>query len=282
MRYLAIAAMLVVAPGLPRAGELETTHFYGFTLGSDVNAVGEIEGEFEAIGRFAKARGSYAAIEPTIGVKFIPITNFSVEPIIGAARHDISAVPGLDDRHQSAFSTVTVEMRYRIFEREHASIGLTLGFDPHWFGIDDIGGDRVDGYGADFLLIADQELVADRLFGSFNLVGAPDAQRSHVTGVWQHESHLGVSTALAWQVQPAVLLGVETQYMNSYRGLAFDALTGQALFLGPTFYARFSEKVWMSAAWSVQVAGQAKSEAGALDLTHFERQQAVIRFGYNF
>jgi hypothetical protein len=65
--------------------ELETTHFYGFTLGSDVNAVGEIEGEFEAIGRFAKAHGSYAAIDPTIGLKFIPITNFSIEPIIGAA-----------------------------------------------------------------------------------------------------------------------------------------------------------------------------------------------------
>ena len=54
MRYLAIAAVFVVAPGLPRAGELESTYFYGFTLGSDVNAVGEIEGEFEAIGRFAK------------------------------------------------------------------------------------------------------------------------------------------------------------------------------------------------------------------------------------
>ena len=121
---------------------------------------------------------------------------------MGAAHHDISAVPGLDDRHQSAFSTMTVEMRYRIFEREHAPIGLTLGFDPHWFRIDDIGGDRVDGYGVDFLLIADQELVADRIFGSLNLVGAPDAQRSRVTGAWQHESRLGVSAALAWQVRP--------------------------------------------------------------------------------
>ena len=143
-------------------------------------------------------------------------------------------------------------------------------------------GERVNGYGADFLVIADQELIKDRLFGSFNLVGEPDAQRSRITGAWQHQSVLGVSAALAWQVQPVVLLGVEARYMGSYDGLAFDSLTGHALFLGPTFYAKFSEKVWMSAAWSVQVAGHATGQAGTLDLANFERHQAVLRFGYNF
>jgi hypothetical protein len=38
----------------------------------------------------------------------------------------------------------------------------------------------------------------------------------------------------------------------------------------------------MSAAWSVQVAGHAANDTNPLDLTNFERQQAVLRFGYNF
>ena len=61
-----------------------------------------------------------------------------------------------------------------------------------------------------------------------------------------------------------------------------DRLIGNALFVGPTFYAKLSEKVWMSAAWSAQVAGHAHNEIGALDLTNFERHRAVLRFGYNF
>ena len=70
--------------------------------------------------------------------------------------------------------------------------------------------------------------------------------------------------------------------MRSFDGLGLDRLIGNALFVGPTFYAKLSEKVWMSAAWSAQVAGHAHNEIGALDLTNFERHRAVLRFGYNF
>jgi hypothetical protein len=58
MKALQVAIALSIAPGALHADGLETTHFYGFTLGSDVNAVGEIEGEFEIVGRFAKSAGA--------------------------------------------------------------------------------------------------------------------------------------------------------------------------------------------------------------------------------
>jgi len=70
--------------------------------------------------------------------------------------------------------------------------------------------------------------------------------------------------------------------MSSFDGLGLDRFAGNALFAGPTFYARFSEKFWMSAAWSTQVTGRAINEIGALNLTNFERHRAVLRFGYNF
>jgi hypothetical protein len=48
------------------------------------------------------------------------------------------------------------------------------------------------------------------------------------------------------------------------------------------WHAKFSERFWMAAAWSVQVAGRAVNEGAPLDLVNFERHQAKLRFGYNF
>ena len=57
---------------------------------------------------------------------------------------------------------------------------------------------------------------------------------------------------------------------------------GQALYLGPTFYARLSAQWWVSGAWNVQAAGHAANTAGALDLVNFERHQVKFRLGYHF
>ena len=278
---LAILVLLGI-PVVAGAEELETTHLFGFTLGADVNAVGEVEGESESIGRFAKRSGSYQAVSSELGLKFIPFENFSVEPEVSADYHGVSGVPGLDNRQDASFDTLTVEMRYRLLNREHAPFGLTIGADPHWGRVDDISGGPVNSYGADFLVSIDRELIAERLFGAFNAIYQPEASISRLTGAWDHQSNFGVSAALSAQVRPGVMIGAEARYLRSYDGLGLDAFTGQALFFGPTFYMKFNDKVWMSAAWSVQVAGHAASEPGALDLTNFERHQAVLRFGYNF
>jgi hypothetical protein len=45
-----VAVAVVAAAALASAEELETTHLFGFTLGTDVNAVGEKEAELEATG----------------------------------------------------------------------------------------------------------------------------------------------------------------------------------------------------------------------------------------
>src|SRR5690242_21092913 len=106
MRNLAIVATLALLPATCLAEELETTHLFGFTLGSDVNAVGEKEAESESTARMGKRAGAYTALAQEISVKFIPLPNFSVEPGIGAAYHDISGVAGFDDLHETAFDTL--------------------------------------------------------------------------------------------------------------------------------------------------------------------------------
>jgi hypothetical protein len=265
-----------------RAAELETTHLFGFTLGTDVNDVGEKEAELENTGLFAKRNGAYDALSSTLGVKFIPFHNFSIEPGVSFSSYDISGVAGLDDRHQLALQTVSLEMRYRLLEREHAPFGLTFGIDPYWGRVDDVTGAPVNGFGAGFLVAADKELVEKKIFAAANLFYEPDAERLRGSGVWQNQSYFGTSAALTAQVRPGLLIGAETRYLSSYDGLALDSFAGHAFFIGPTFYWKLSELYWMSAAWSVQVAGRASDGIGSLDLTNFEHHQAILRFGYNF
>jgi hypothetical protein len=216
MRIALAAVGFLVMPIAVAAEKLETTHLFGFTLGTDVNNVGEVEGELETMGRFAKRDGAYTALSPTLGIKFIPFQNFSIEPGVGVAHHNISSVPGLDDRKRWAFDSLSLELRYRVLDREYAPFGLTFGFDPHWGQIDDISGASVDRYGSDFLVAVDRELVANRIFAAFNLIYQPEATRLQITGAWQHQSSFGISGALTVQVQPGVLIGAEVRYLRSF------------------------------------------------------------------
>ena len=282
MLSLAICVFFASAVTSAKAAELETTHIFGFTFGSDVNAVGEKEAESEAVGGFGKSAGTYSAISQAVGVKFAPFQNFNIQPTVAVSRFDVSNVPGFDDRRQFAYEAASLELRYRLLNRESAPFGLTVGFDPRWARVDETGGAPVDQYGGAFLLIADKELVDKLIFAAFNFIYEPDLTRSRVTVDWERTSELGVSAAITMQVRPGVLIGAEARYMRSFDGLGLDRFTGNALFVGPTFYARFSEKTWMSAAWSAQIAGHAHNEIGSLDLANFERHRALLRFGYNF
>ncbi len=70
--------------------------------------------------------------------------------------------------------------------------------------------------------------------------------------------------------------------MRDYSGVALNAFSGQALYIGPTFYTRLGSRAFMSAALDVQVWGGAVTAPGPLDLTNFERYQAKVRFGFEF
>src|SRR5882724_8328265 len=89
MLRLALFLLFATATTLAKAAELETTHLFGFTLGSDVNAVGEKEAESETVGRFGQTAGAYGVLSEALGVKFIPFQDFSIEPIVSAARFDV-------------------------------------------------------------------------------------------------------------------------------------------------------------------------------------------------
>jgi hypothetical protein len=84
------------------------------------------------------------------------------------------------------------------------------------------------------------------------------------------------------RVYSDIFVGGEARYLRQYDGIALDAFAGQAYFIGPTVYAKLSERAWMTVAWSAQVAGNAATAAGSLDLVNFERHQVRLLFGISF
>lgn len=96
------------------------------------------------------------------------------------------------------------------------------------------------------------------------------------------DATLGLSASFTNQFRSGLFVGIEARYLRKYDGLGFDPFAGEALLIGPTFYAQLSKSWAVSGGWGIQVAGHAVDVPGALDLKNFERHQAFLRVAYNF
>lgn len=278
-----VSAILMLVPA--HAGDdlaFDTENLFGFLVGTDIGRVGEIELETETAGAFGKRSGSFAVLANAFSVEYTPAQNFRLEFGALVDRHDISGVPDLDDLHRSTFQGLSLEMRYRLLDRQSSGIGLSLRAEPHWLRVDETTGQGVAQYGSGFALLVDKELVADRVVAAFNLLYEPDAVQSRLTGAWSHEAVAGVGSGLMVLLQPGLSVGAEARYLRAYDSLGFSRFAGQALFIGPNVFYRVSDSLRITAAWNVQAAGKAVDDPGALDLTNFSRHQFRIRLGYQF
>jgi hypothetical protein len=273
---------LALVPGAARGQAIETEHLFGFTIGSDVGEVGEKELEGSVTGRFAKRTGTYDAGQGTMSVEFVPMQNLRTEFTAVMNSYDISGMSGFADQHYFAPGGFSADIRYRLLDRGSAPFGFAIGAEPHWSRADDITGEPVNQYGVDFVAAADWEIVHDRIVAAFNLIYQPDTQRSNLTGLWSQESTAGVALGVMAQIRPGIFVGGEARYLRQYDGFGLDMFAGQGFFIGPTIYFKLSEKAWLAAAFSAQVAGQATTVGGSLDLVNFERRQARLLFGVNF
>jgi len=278
-----VSAILMLVPA--HAGDdlaFDTENLFGFLVGTDIGRVGEIELETETAGAFGKRSGSFAVLANAFSIEYTPAQNFRLEFGALVDRHDISGVPDLDDLRRSTFQGLSLEMRYRLLDRQSSGIGLSLRAEPHWLRVDETTGQGVAQYGSGFALLVDKELVADRVVAAFNLLYEPDAVQSRLTGAWSHEAVAGVGSGLMVLLQPGLSVGAEARYLRAYDSLGFSRFAGQALFIGPNVFYRVSDSLRITAAWNVQAAGKAVDDPGALDLTNFSRHQFRIRLGYQF
>jgi hypothetical protein len=257
--------------------EVDSEHIFGLTNGSDLGEKGELELEIEPVAALGKRFGTYFATAQNTLFKYSITDNLRVAPGFLFVTHDIRNVPGFADHRQAEIGGALMEIRYRLLNRETAPFGLTISFDPRWNRIDELTGDRVEQYGNEFAILMDKEIIHDRFYAAFNFTYDLSATRLRETGEWFHHSAVGMDFALSYQFVPGILVGAEARHAQQYEGMGLDRLNGEALYVGPTFFARLGKDASLSGAWDVQVAGKAVGEPGPLDLINFERHRLMLR-----
>jgi hypothetical protein len=262
--------------------EIDTEDMFGFVEGSDIGEAGKQELEADATLRAGKNPGTYSSGAAELEYKYTAFANFRISGLATLAYYDITGVAGLNDQKSAAVQSLSLDARFRLLDRRQSPFGLTLSVGPHWGFADETSGVKLNHIGWEALLLADRELVANRVFGAANLLFNTDRTRLLPNREIEQAPTTGIGAALAMRFFPGIWLGAETRYLRSYEGASLNVLSGQALYVGPTFYTRIGKQGWLSAAFSAQVWGDAVGVPGALDLANFERYQVKLRAGYEF
>lgn len=279
----AILCFSTLVPACVYAEDIDTEHLFGFVIGTDVGSLGEREFQSQTTGRFSRAGGSYRAIDQELELEFVPTNNFRIEVGSSFASYDINGVPGFQDRNQLDWQGASLDLRYKLFDRKVAPVGLTFALETHADRFDDITAAPARKYGTGLTLALDQELIPNRVVAAFNLLYEPEWTHFFGAGLTEQQSTTGVAVAVMAQIRPGFLIGGEARYLRQYDGIGLDDFAGQALLAGPTAYWQLSERSRLTVAWSAQVWGRpAGSSSAALDLVNFERHQARVIFGVNF
>jgi hypothetical protein len=264
-------------------GELETKYIFGnFTIGSSTDKQGDKAFEPETEANFGKRGGHYAVAETELEFEYSPTQFLQIELGPTVSSYDISNVPGLDDRHMTGVNGFEADVRSVILDRGSSPFAVTASFEPEFHSLDETSGASVSNYGLENRLEADAELIKNRLYFGSNLLYEPETTRDSL-GAWDNESTWGISSALAYQIIPRVVVGVDLWYLQHYDGVGFNTFTGDAVYLGPTFYWHIAHHVLMSAAWETQIAGhEVGATPGNLDLTDFSHARARLLFEFEF
>jgi hypothetical protein len=263
--------------------EAESKYMFGFLDGADIGNEGEMAFEYEATGSFQKRGGSYKAIEHEFEFEHVPTQNFAYELSAHVLTHAISGVEDLDDRNSTQFGGASGKLRYLILGRGPGSpIGLTISAEPEWARVDDVDGTATQSYSSEFRLVADTELITNRLYAALNLIYEPEFAKPADSGEWERSSSVGIGLGLTYRFTPTLALGVATEYDRAYDGLALQTFEGHALFVGPTLQLNITRKVLLAAAFMAQVAGHAVDDPRPLDLTNFERYRGNLKLEFEF
>jgi hypothetical protein len=266
----------------PQGQEVDTEHLFGFVEGADIGSRGEREFVLDSTLRAGKSAGSFADIGSQAELKYTAFDNFRIAAAATFAYFDVSNVVGLGDANRGAVQSLSFDARFRVLDRHNAPFGLTLSASPHFGFVDEISGLRADHFGTEALLLADRELLPNRLMAAINLSFANDRARLLASDDIGHESLFGLGSALSFQIFPSLWLGGEARYVRDYTGPVLNTFSGQALYIGPTLSAQFGQSAFATVAWNIQAWGAAVNVPGSLDLTNFERHQVKVRIGFEF
>jgi hypothetical protein len=262
--------------------ELESKYIFGFTEGSDIGFEGERAIVSNSNLFFQRRTGSYNALEQEIEYETNPTPDLQLEPTVHGVYHQVQDVNGFANFTGVNFGGLSTNFRYNAIGRgPGAPIGLTFTVEPEWSRVDD-GGKVFTDFLATSKILADTEIVPDRLYAAFNAIYVPEIFRDFGSPNWMRAATLGATAALVYRIVPKVVLGGELEYYRAHNSLGFDDFAGHALYAGPTLFVQLTNKTVLRAAFSTQVAGHAVGEPFPLDLTNFSRNKAILYLEHEF
>jgi hypothetical protein len=137
---------------------------------------------------------------------------------------------------------------------------------------------------SDNRLCVDAELLPKKLYAALNIMYTPQIFREITESKWIHSAYHGVMGAMTYFVAPKVGVGGGFQLLNRWvqPGTNVTDLQGTAFYLGPQAYVRVTNQLFLTIAWSRQLAGHAVHDPRPLDLANFTRDMARVQFGGEF
>jgi hypothetical protein len=263
--------------------EIESKYIFGFTDGSDIGAEGETALESDTNAAFRRRHGNYTAVEQEVEFEHVPTQFFAYELSLHSLGNSIKNDDEFADRRRIAFSGFSAHLRYLLLGRGPESpVGLTITAEPGWARASGEDGTAETSFSSTFKILADTELIENRLFLAGNLIWQPEFWRAPADVKWLRASGMGATTALAWRISPTVTIGGELEYYRANYSLGFNSYQGNALFLGPTLHVQFTKKIKLAGAFSAQVAGHAVGDPMRLDLSNFSRYRARLLLEVEF
>ncbi len=160
------------APTRQRAGEVDTEHLFGQTVGADTEEPGAFVPHFVLPARLGRRSGSFAVTSPTLELKYGLMENFSGSLSLRGLTANTHNVPGMADTRGAFATGFGIQGRYRFLDRERAPFGMTLQVsattDQRNMGTGERGrSDQIEGR-----LAFDIEPIWDRLLFAGNIIMA--------------------------------------------------------------------------------------------------------------
>jgi hypothetical protein len=261
-------------------------NIFGFTDPTDVGKPGDMGFASENTGRAGKRMGRYFTLQSKTELGRTLDENTWGAVSLFNSHYRVRDVPDLDrNLNRTAFDGLSFEIARRVVERSATNpFAITVSLEPRWSRLDATAGTRVEAYSAEAKLFIDAVVVPEKLFWAMNLNYAPGTQRGMEPGAkWEDSAGTSVSTALTYAWSPTVFTGGEVRVLSAFNRAFFGRYAGSALFIGPTFLWKITDKVAFNAVWTPQIAGRAQSNWDRLlDLDNFERHQFRAKLAVQF
>ncbi len=257
---------------------------FGYTAPTDVGNPGDKQIFNENDARVGKTQGSYFALDSKLAVDntFAPGWWGSVGVFTNL--NSASGVPGISDISEFTYDGVVLEVERLMIPRSAGNpFALSLDVETDFNLHDPETGLLADSLTTTFKAFVDAPIKPNSLYWGANLQYAIATAQAPNSGPWSPSSQLLLSSALTWQCQPPLFIGVEARYFVNGADAWVGDIAGQALYIGPTLLWKPNDTYAFNVTYQPQVWGRATATPSeSLDLTDFERAQfrvkAVISF----